>query len=189
LVGDGPVLDIAALPFAEESYAALPAPRRQALQQALDETVRDSTRMPGVTAAVLSPGGAWTGAAGVDGAGTPLVPEAMTDIGSVTRTVTAAEVLLLADQHRLDLDAPASTYLDHPLLASGPTVRQLFSHTSGIPTSSPRTCSTPSTATRPDPGRPGRPCSTPPTRRVRPGRRSCRTATATTCCSACSSSG
>src|SRR6476620_8073282 len=27
----------------------------------------------------------------------------------------------------------ASTYLDHPLLARGPTVRQLLSHTSGIP--------------------------------------------------------
>jgi CubicO group peptidase (beta-lactamase class C family) len=133
LVGDGPVLDIAALPFAEPSDAALPAPRRQALQQALDETVRDSTRMPGVTAAVLSPVRGWVGAAGVDGAGTPLVPEMVTDIGSVTKTFTAAEVLLLADQHRLDLDAPASTYLQHPLLARGPTVRQLLSHTSGIP--------------------------------------------------------
>src|SRR6478609_5733993 len=133
LVGDGPVLDIAALPFAEPSDAALPAPRRQALQQALDETVRDSTRMPGVTAAVLSPVGGWAGAAGVDGAGTPLVPEAVTDIGSVTKTFTAAEALLLADQHRIALDAPASTYLQHPLLARGPTVRQLLSHTSGIP--------------------------------------------------------
>ena len=109
LVGDGPVLDIAALPFAEPSDAALPAPQRQALQQALDETVRDSTRMPGVTAAVLSPGGAWTGAAGVDGAGTPLVPEAMTDIGAVTKTFTAAEVLILAGQHRIELDTAAST--------------------------------------------------------------------------------
>src|SRR6478609_5470686 len=61
-VGGGPVLTIQALPFADPSDAALPAPRRQALQQALDETVRDSTRMPGVTAAVLSPGGRWTGA-------------------------------------------------------------------------------------------------------------------------------
>ena len=132
-VGGGPVLTIQALPFADPADAALPAPRRQALQQALEETVRDSTRVPGVTAAVLSPGGGWTGAAGVDGAGTPLVPEAMTDIGSVTKTFTAAEVLLLAGQQRIELDAPAATYLDHPLLARGPTVRQLLSHTSGIP--------------------------------------------------------
>jgi hypothetical protein len=55
LIGDGPVLTVDAVPFPEPSAAALPAPRRQALQQALDETVRDSTRMPGVTAAVLTP--------------------------------------------------------------------------------------------------------------------------------------
>jgi CubicO group peptidase (beta-lactamase class C family) len=132
-IGGGPVLTVEALPFAEPSDAALPPPRRQALQQALDETVRDSTRVPGVTAAVLSPAGAWTGAAGMDGAGTALVPEATFDIASITKTFTAAEVLLLAGQHRIDLDAPASTYLDDPLLARGPTVRQLLSHTSGIP--------------------------------------------------------
>ena len=103
------------------------------MQQALDEAVRDSTRVPGVTAAVLSPSGGWTGAIGVEGAGTPLVPEAMFDIASATKTFTAAEVLLLAGQHRIELDAPASTYLDHPLLARDPTVRQLLSHTSGIP--------------------------------------------------------
>src|SRR6476659_6009496 len=38
LVGDGPVLTVDALPFAEASEAELPAPRRQALQQALDDT-------------------------------------------------------------------------------------------------------------------------------------------------------
>ena len=130
---DGPVLTIEALPFAEPSDAELPAVRRRALQQALDGTVRDSTRVPGVTAAVLSPTGKWTGAAGVDGAGAPLVPQAMTDIGSVTKTFTAAEVLLLAGQNRINLDTPASNYLDHPLLGRGPTVRQLLSHTSGIP--------------------------------------------------------
>ena len=71
--------------------------------------MRDSTRVPGVAAAVLSPFDGWTGAAGVDGAGTPLVPEAMTDIGSVTKTFTAAEVLILAGRHRIELDTAAST--------------------------------------------------------------------------------
>ena len=60
-VGGGPVLTVGALPFGDPADAALPAPRRQALQQVLVETVRDSTRVPGVTAAVLSPAGAWTG--------------------------------------------------------------------------------------------------------------------------------
>src|SRR6478609_2865347 len=99
-VGDGPVLTVEGLPFPEPSGAALPPPRRQGLQQELDDAVRNSTRMPGVSAAVLSPVGAWTGAAGVDGAGAAMVAEAMTDIGSVTKTFTDA-VLLLAGQRRV----------------------------------------------------------------------------------------
>lgn len=129
----GQVLTPEALPFPEPSEAALPASRQQALQQVLDAAVRDSTRVPGVSAAVLTPDGAWAGAAGVDGAGAALVPDAMGDIGSVTKTFTAAEVVLLAQQGRIDLAAPASAYLEHPLLVRGPTVRQLLSHTSGIP--------------------------------------------------------
>jgi len=129
----GQVLTVEALPFPEPSEAALPASRQQELQQVLDAAVRDSSRVPGVSAAVLTADGAWAGAAGVDGAGAALVPDAMTDIGSVTKTFTAAEVVNLARQGRIDLDAPVSDYLDHPLLAREPSVRQLLSHTSGIP--------------------------------------------------------
>ena len=57
----------------------------------------------------------------------------MMSIGAVTNTITAAEVLSLAQAGVIDLDAPASTYLAHPLLHRNPTVRQLLSHTSGIP--------------------------------------------------------
>ena len=74
--------------------------------------------MRGVTAAVLTPQGSWAGAVGVDGDGVPLAPEAMMGIAEVTNTVTAAEVLLLAQDGRIDLDAPVSTYLDHPLLSA-----------------------------------------------------------------------
>ena len=129
----GGVLTPAALPFPEWSDGALPAPRQQALRAALDRIVHDSTRVPGVTAAVVSPAGSWAGAAGVDGDAVPLVPQAMIDIASITKTVTAAEVLSLGQAGRVDLDAPATRYLDHPLLQRDPTVRQLLSHTSGIP--------------------------------------------------------
>ena len=129
----GPVLTAEQLPFPAPSTAVLPAARQQALQAALDEAIRGSTQLVGVTAAVISASGAWTGAAGVDGAGTELVPEAMMDIASITKTVTAAEVVFLEQSGLIDLDTPASTYLDHPLLQRNPTVRQLLSHTSRIP--------------------------------------------------------
>jgi CubicO group peptidase (beta-lactamase class C family) len=57
----------------------------------------------------------------------------MVAIASVTKTFTAAEVVHLAASGKLDLDAPASRYVDHPLLARQPTVRQLLSMRSGIP--------------------------------------------------------
>lgn len=129
----GQVLTLEMLPFPEPSEAALPASRQQALQQVLNAAVGDSSRVPGVSAAVLSADGAWAGAAGVDGAGKAMVPDAMADIGSVTKTFTAAEVVNLARQGRIDLDAPVSDYFDHPLSARDPTVQQLLSHTSGIP--------------------------------------------------------
>jgi D-alanyl-D-alanine carboxypeptidase len=89
--------------------------------------------MRGVTAAVVTPQGSWTGAVGVDGDGQPLDPNAMMGVGAITQTITAAEVLALTASGRIDLDAPMSAYLAHPTLQRDPTVRQLLSHTSGIP--------------------------------------------------------
>lgn len=57
----------------------------------------------------------------------------MVGIASITKTVTAAEVLQLEQTGQIDLDAPASNYLSHRLLQDNPTVRQLLSHTSGVP--------------------------------------------------------
>lgn len=53
---------------------------------------------------------------------------------SMSKIVTATAALALADQGRLDLDAPVSRYLPH-LHAAGsvqPTVRQLIDHTAGL---------------------------------------------------------
>jgi len=129
----GQVLSAQQLPFPAPPGSALSAAQQQALQDRLDRAVRDSTRLVGVTAAVVSVSGSWTGAAGVDGAGVRLVPEAMMAIASITKTVTAAEVVFLEQSGLIDLDAPASNYLDNPLLGRNPTVRQLLSHTSGVP--------------------------------------------------------
>ena len=113
-----------------------PLPQGQALQAAVQRiaAVAAAAGMRGVTAAVLTPQGSWAGAVGVDGDGVPLAPEAMMSIAEVTNTVTAAEVMFLAKDGRIDLDAPLSNYLNHPLLGGRePTVRQLLSHTSGLP--------------------------------------------------------
>lgn len=134
-----------ALPFSDPPAALLPPADRAALQLVLDNVVADFRRQPqstatapgitapGITAAVVTARGSWSGAAGTGGDGTPLVADAMMSIASITKTFTAAEVIHLSKQGTVDLDAPASQYLDHPLLARHPTVRQLLSMQSGIP--------------------------------------------------------
>jgi D-alanyl-D-alanine carboxypeptidase len=92
----------------------------------------DKELLPGVTVAVVSPHGVWSVAAGLDGDGTALQADSGMALASITKTFTAAEVMLLAERGQLDLDAPASTYVDQPLLANDTTVRQLLSHRSSI---------------------------------------------------------
>jgi D-alanyl-D-alanine carboxypeptidase len=53
-------------------------------------------------------------------------------IGSVTKTFTAALVMSLVDEGRVELDAPVNRYLPDVRLVRGVTVRQLLTHTSGI---------------------------------------------------------
>lgn len=52
---------------------------------------------------------------------------------SMSKTITAAAVLQLADLGRLRLDDPASSYVDCPPYDSRITVRQLLTHTAGVP--------------------------------------------------------
>ncbi|MGW1915183.1 serine hydrolase domain-containing protein [Streptomyces sp. NPDC002076] len=53
-------------------------------------------------------------------------------VGSVTKTFSAVVLLQLADEHRLDLDAPVNRYLPKLLPDDRITVRQLLGHRSGL---------------------------------------------------------
>ena len=62
---------------------------------------------------------------------TPLSPQSVSPLGSITKVVKAAVALRLVEQGRLDLDAPLSTLASD--LPSDITVRQLLHQTSGLP--------------------------------------------------------
>lgn len=92
------------------------------------------------TAALVRVGGtegSWRGGAGVRDleSMSPSVADGRFRIGSVTKVFTAATVLRLAEEGRVDLDRTARSYL--PELIPGRhatvTVRQLLDHTHGIP--------------------------------------------------------
>jgi len=72
-------------------------------------------------------------------ANTPITQDTVFRIGSITKTFTAMAVLQLWEQGLVDLDAPANDYLRAYRLipakaAHQPaTVRQLLTHTAGLP--------------------------------------------------------
>lgn len=106
------------------------------LQAALEESV--DSGLPGVVLAVRDTHGTWEGSAGfVDlGRGEAMQSCHRTRIASVTKTFIATTVLALAEDGRLDLDAPISTLLPERT-ASLPnadriTTTQLLQHTSGV---------------------------------------------------------
>ncbi|GAA2435481.1 serine hydrolase domain-containing protein [Actinomadura vinacea] len=93
--------------------------------------------MYGLYSAVRQDDDAWKGASGVADVRTrrPVRPDMQHRVGSVTKTFTATAVLQLAEQGRLQLDAPIAQYL--PGTVPGErgqqvTVRMLLNHTSGI---------------------------------------------------------
>jgi CubicO group peptidase (beta-lactamase class C family) len=75
-----------------------------------------------------------------DAAGDPVTADTVFGIGSLTKPFTALDVALLADEGRIDLDAPVRRYLpdfrlSDPEATRTLTVRQVISHASGLPRS------------------------------------------------------
>jgi CubicO group peptidase (beta-lactamase class C family) len=116
----------------EPNDAALPDATVSSLQAMLDGWV-SGREVIGLSAAVVSPEGSWASAAGVDAAGTAIKPTSAFAIASTTKTFVAAEVLLLASQGKIDLDAPVTKYVTLPFETNGATIRQLATMMSGFP--------------------------------------------------------
>ncbi|MFE5091561.1 serine hydrolase domain-containing protein [Streptomyces sp. NPDC056638] len=139
------VLSMAAVPAGPALAAArAPVPAVTAIQEAADaEVLRAAIAgLPkaDATAAlvrVAGTDGSWRGSSGVHDleSNRPADPDGRFRTGSVTKVFTAAVVLQLAGEGKLDLNRPARHYLPELIPASyrKVTVRQLLNHTSGIP--------------------------------------------------------
>ncbi|WP_067962399.1 serine hydrolase domain-containing protein [Nocardiopsis trehalosi] len=107
-------------------------------QRRLD-TLRAAHHVPGASLAVLADGEVHTLATGVlhRGTGVPVTPDAVFQVGSITKLHTATLVMRLVDSGDLDLDAPVTDVLPDfsaadPEATPGITIRRLLSHTSGL---------------------------------------------------------
>lgn len=95
--------------------------------------------IPGAAAALLHDGKLTTATAGVANADTRIevTDDTLFLIGSVTKPITASLVRGLAEEGRIDLDAPVAGYLEGLRLAGGPApdallVRHLLDHSGGL---------------------------------------------------------
>ena len=122
-----------------QSSAQLVQPSDEALRQ-LDETIEayfDDNNVPGGVIAVASRGKIIYhreyGMANVELA-VPVTAETVFEIGSISKQFVSAAAMLLVEEGKLDLDDPIHRYLPElPGEWLGVTMRQLLSHTSGIP--------------------------------------------------------
>lgn len=116
-----------------ESATAAASLSSQRLLQALLET----NGVPGMGAAVGQGGEVlWTGCAGYRDleAQTPVRRDTVFRLASVSKLIAATAAAKLAEQGRLDLDAPVGETLDGlPPAWRAPTPRQLAAHISGAP--------------------------------------------------------
>jgi D-alanyl-D-alanine carboxypeptidase len=113
-------------------------PKNNAYNTLLENYV--SRGLPGIVMLVRTPNeGLWVGAAGKSRieTGEPMLPCHIHHSGSVAKMYMGTAILLLAEDGKIDLDAPINKYLDADMCShigngTTATVRQLLNHTSGI---------------------------------------------------------
>jgi D-alanyl-D-alanine carboxypeptidase len=111
----------------------------RAMADPVDDFVREQMatfKLPGLALAVVKDGRAIkTAGYGVADKArqTPVTPQTVFKIGSVSKQFIASGVMLLVADGKLSLDDPASKYLQGtPPAWRGVTIRQLLSHTAGL---------------------------------------------------------
>jgi CubicO group peptidase (beta-lactamase class C family) len=95
-----------------------------------------ASKTPGLQYLIVSPRGTvfeYAGGLADLSAKRPMTPETSLMAYSMSKTITAAAVLQLAGAGRIDLNAPLDRYVDAQPYGPEITVRQVLSHTSGIP--------------------------------------------------------
>ena len=130
-------LAILALCAAAPPASAETGAEAAAIAQRLLDTLRETNGVPGMAAAIWKDGRiVWDGASGQRdlASGAPVTRDTLFRLASVSKVFTVAAVAQLAEQGRIDLDAPVQRQLPW-LGANWPAItpRQLAAHVSGLP--------------------------------------------------------
>ena len=122
--------------FSSEAFADIDdAPVSEEQAAAFQAILVQLAGRGGMTAAVMTADGTWTGAAGKADGTHDLLVESQFGIASVTKSLIAAQVMQLVDAGKLALDDAAADHLpaDLGFDTNGATIRQLLSMRAGIP--------------------------------------------------------
>lgn len=128
-----PVADFPVAAFSAITEDPVSAETAAAFATALGR--QDVTSGGGMSATVMTPDGTWSGVTGkADGVRDLQVDDQFT-IGSITKSVVAAQVLQMVEAGELALDDQATDHLppDLGFDTNGATIRQLLGHRSGLP--------------------------------------------------------
>lgn len=136
---DGPGIpwqDAVRLAATHGNYCAwMPAPVADAVEGAVEAAMADEP-IPALALAVVGPDGplhcSVRGYADLH-AERPLRIDTPVRIGSVTKLFTAMAICRLAERGRIHLDRPARAYLGAVEMPNDATVRELLTHTAGLP--------------------------------------------------------
>lgn len=110
-----------------------PPQAASSLRAAIDEWAAAGGHRGVSAAVILADGAEWVSTAGVERAGVPLAPEHLISVASITKTMTGAVILRLAEDGALHLDDPVSRWLSpRPNVDPAITIRQLLNHTNGL---------------------------------------------------------
>lgn len=118
--------------------ASAPPSSAGTLESRLEAVLEDQAHLAeaGIAVAVIAGEDSWAGAAGIAdrAAGREMTPDTTFAIGSITKSMVAAAVLLLAEDGLVDLDTRIADYLPADLseIANDATVREVLGHHSGI---------------------------------------------------------
>ncbi|WP_201851064.1 serine hydrolase domain-containing protein [Myceligenerans indicum] len=116
--------------------AGAPAPAHAATPGELVDAYQAAYDNPGLAVAVIDGDTVKTVLRGHDGDGNPVTPRTPFRIASMSKSMTAASVMILAERGTLDLDDPVVDVLPEFTMndprSRAITVRQLLSHTSGL---------------------------------------------------------
>jgi D-alanyl-D-alanine carboxypeptidase len=105
----------------------------EALQNALEEGLEKYNGI-GISVAVILPDGEkWVGASGISHGTVPITTTMPFGAGSITKNFTAATIIRLAEEGKLNLDDSLHSWLpSYPNVDSTITIRRLLNHTSGL---------------------------------------------------------